>query len=62
MAPVLGADRTEALIRRVNALEDLKSVRELRPLLTVTPRPDLVRNVRLQCRTFRLCPCRLQTR
>ena len=34
MAPVLGAERTEALIRRVNALEDLKSVRELRPLLT----------------------------
>ena len=25
MAPVLGAERTEALIRRVNALEDLKT-------------------------------------
>ena len=34
MAPVLGAERTEALIQRVNALEELKSVRELRPLLT----------------------------
>ncbi|MEO8259469.1 MAG: MmgE/PrpD family protein [Acidobacteriota bacterium] len=37
MAPVLGAERTDALIRRVNALEDLKSVRELRPLLTGSP-------------------------
>ena len=34
MAPVLGAERTERLIQRVNALEDLKSVRELRPLIT----------------------------
>jgi 2-methylcitrate dehydratase PrpD len=33
MAPVLGAERTEELIRRVNALEQLKEVRELRPLL-----------------------------
>jgi 2-methylcitrate dehydratase PrpD len=29
MVPVLGADRTEAVIRRVNALEDVKDVREL---------------------------------
>jgi 2-methylcitrate dehydratase PrpD len=34
MAPVLGAERTERLIQRVNALEELKSVRELRPLIT----------------------------
>jgi hypothetical protein len=34
MAPVLGAARTAALIQRVNALEDLPSVRELRPFLT----------------------------
>jgi 2-methylcitrate dehydratase PrpD len=33
MAPVLGAARTEALIQRVNTLEELKSVRELIPLL-----------------------------
>jgi 2-methylcitrate dehydratase PrpD len=33
MAPVLGAARTEALIGRVNALEELKDARELRPLL-----------------------------
>ena len=35
MAPVLGARRTEALIRRVNALEDLDDVRTLRPLLAI---------------------------
>lgn len=29
MAPVLGTDKTESLIRRVNALEDVKDVREL---------------------------------
>jgi 2-methylcitrate dehydratase PrpD len=34
MAPVLGAQRTEALIQRVAALEELRNVRELRPLLT----------------------------
>jgi 2-methylcitrate dehydratase PrpD len=34
MAPVLGAERTEAVIRRVNTLEELTNVRELRPLLT----------------------------
>jgi 2-methylcitrate dehydratase PrpD len=34
MAPVLGAKRTEALIQRLNALETVKSMRELRPLLT----------------------------
>jgi 2-methylcitrate dehydratase PrpD len=33
MAPVLGAEKTETLIRRVNALEALKDVRELRPSL-----------------------------
>lgn len=34
MAPVLGAERTEQLIERVNALEDIKDARELRPYLT----------------------------
>jgi hypothetical protein len=34
MAPVLGAQRTDAVIKSVNALEELKSVRDLRPLLT----------------------------
>src|SRR5215471_11443556 len=33
MTPVLGAARTEEVIRRVNALEKLKDVRELQPLL-----------------------------
>jgi 2-methylcitrate dehydratase PrpD len=33
MTPVLGAERTEEVIRRVNALEQLNDVRELRPLL-----------------------------
>ncbi|MFN7085043.1 MAG: MmgE/PrpD family protein [Burkholderiales bacterium] len=33
MAPVLGAERTEDVIRRVNALETLTDVRELSPLL-----------------------------
>ena len=33
MEPVLGARKTEALIQRVNALEGLANVRELRPLL-----------------------------
>jgi 2-methylcitrate dehydratase PrpD len=33
MTPVLGAERTEELIRRVNELEKLADVRELRPLL-----------------------------
>jgi 2-methylcitrate dehydratase PrpD len=33
MTPVLGAERTEELIRRLNALEKLKDVRELQPLL-----------------------------
>jgi 2-methylcitrate dehydratase PrpD len=35
MTPVLGADRTEGLIKRVNALESLRSARELRPFLTL---------------------------
>ncbi|MBI2349398.1 MAG: MmgE/PrpD family protein [Deltaproteobacteria bacterium] len=34
MAPVLGAERTEEIIRRVNALEELDDVRELRRFLT----------------------------
>jgi 2-methylcitrate dehydratase PrpD len=33
ITPVLGAERTEMVIRRVNALEKLNDVRELRPLL-----------------------------
>jgi len=33
MAPVLGAEQTEGVIRRVNALETLADVRELRPFL-----------------------------
>src|SRR4029077_13796377 len=33
MTPALGAERTEEVIRRVNALEKLDDVRELRPLL-----------------------------
>ncbi len=36
MAPVLGAERTEAVIRRVNTLEQVANVRELRTLLTTT--------------------------
>jgi 2-methylcitrate dehydratase PrpD len=35
MAPVLGKDKTEALIKQVNTLEMLDDVRKLRPLLTV---------------------------
>jgi 2-methylcitrate dehydratase PrpD len=34
MAPVLGAAKTEELIRRVNALEALSDLRELRPFLS----------------------------
>jgi 2-methylcitrate dehydratase PrpD len=34
MAPVLGADRTEAVIRQVNALEELDNVRKLCGMLT----------------------------
>jgi 2-methylcitrate dehydratase PrpD len=34
MTPVLGRERTEAVITRVNRLEELRSVRELLPLLT----------------------------
>ena len=34
MAPVLGAEKTEAIIQRVNDLEKLKDVRELRPFLS----------------------------
>jgi 2-methylcitrate dehydratase PrpD len=35
MAPVLGAERTEAIIKRVNALEEVGNVRELRSFLTL---------------------------
>jgi 2-methylcitrate dehydratase PrpD len=34
MAPVLGPDATERLIARINALESVADMRELRPLLT----------------------------
>jgi hypothetical protein len=34
ITPVLGRDRTEALISRVSVLEDLAHVRDLVPLLT----------------------------
>jgi hypothetical protein len=32
--PTLGAAKTDALIRQVNALEDVRDVRELRALLS----------------------------
>ena len=35
MAPVLGAERTATLIQRVNALEEVPDVRELRPLFAL---------------------------
>lgn len=35
MVPVLGADRTEAIIERINSLEDLRDMRELRAFLTL---------------------------
>jgi 2-methylcitrate dehydratase PrpD len=35
MAPVLGAERTDAVIQRVNTLEQLDDVRTLRPLLAL---------------------------
>jgi len=35
MTPVLGGEKTEALIARVNTLEELDDVRQLRPLWTV---------------------------
>ena len=35
MTPVLGAERTEALIRRVNSFDEVSNVRDLRPLLTM---------------------------
>jgi hypothetical protein len=34
MAPVLGAARTEQLIGRINRLETLDDIRQLRPLIT----------------------------
>ena len=36
MAPVLGDERTEEVIRRVNALEELDDVRALRPFLATS--------------------------
>jgi 2-methylcitrate dehydratase PrpD len=36
MAPVLGATNTTSLIEKVLSLENLKSIRELRPLLQRT--------------------------
>jgi hypothetical protein len=35
IAPVLGTERTEAIIERVNALEQLDNVRSLLPFLTL---------------------------
>ena len=35
MTPVLGAERTGTLIERVNALEDVRDVRDLRPFFTL---------------------------
>ena len=35
MAPVLGRERTEAVIERINSLEELDDMRALRPLLTL---------------------------
>jgi 2-methylcitrate dehydratase PrpD len=35
VAPILGAERTEQIIQRVNAIEEVRNVRELRPLLTI---------------------------
>ena len=34
LGPVLGKDKTEALIKQINTLEMLDDVRKLRPLLT----------------------------
>ena len=45
MAPVLGDERTEEVIRRVNALEELDDVRALRPFLA---RDDHVRKTTMQ--------------
>jgi len=36
MAPVLGDEKTEQIIRRINALEELTDVRALRPFLTTS--------------------------
>ena len=35
MRPIVGAERTEAIIQRVNALEELDNVRSLRPFLAL---------------------------
>jgi len=35
MQPVLGAERTEKLIHSVNALEEVRDTRDLRPLFTI---------------------------
>jgi hypothetical protein len=42
MTPVLGVKNTEAIIKRVNALESLKNVRELRPFLAGGNAPNQV--------------------
>ncbi|MCZ6563097.1 MAG: MmgE/PrpD family protein [Deltaproteobacteria bacterium] len=38
LEPVLGPSRTEAVIQRVNSLEDMAKVQELLPFLTLNPR------------------------
>jgi hypothetical protein len=35
MTPVLGAEKTEKLIDRINKLETMDNIRQLRPLITV---------------------------
>lgn len=35
MQPVLGGDRTEELVQRISTLEEVRNIRDLRPLLTV---------------------------
>jgi 2-methylcitrate dehydratase PrpD len=42
LAPVLGPARTEAVIQRVNGLENVDNVQELLPLLTLKP-PEMAR-------------------
>jgi hypothetical protein len=37
MEPVLGPQRTEAVIQRVNNLESLSNIRDLMPFLTLKP-------------------------
>jgi len=35
MAPVLGAQKTDALINQINTLETLDDIRKLRPMIVV---------------------------